>query len=568
MTDIANVSIENTSALPSREPGIITRVAEWASQRCGSILVKETRQALKSKHFLWTYFILLAAVGVTTVLGIALSDFADEDSPVGQNLLMAYLVVLGVPLIVIIPFSAFRSLSREFEDGTIQLVSITTMKPSQIVIGKFASALLQMLVYLSVLAPCIALTYLLKGIGLVHIGWGLGICVSASTCLTVLGLFLAGAIRSRALSVGISVLFAILLGWICWIWCMICEDLVRETSFGDPDLQLFLFIFLSLFGSTAALLLVAAASQISFPSDNRSTGVRLVMFIQQLIFLAVPVVFLQHEYMDEDVFLAWTMVAAHYWLVMGFLMIGESPELSRRVRRSLPRSSLARSFCSLFMPGPGRGFLYALSMLWGCVVSLAVLLHLAPTIVSLIPNRLGAVSTPIAVISNLIRVDQAMAAFALYASAFLAINYLFARKFLHQRIRDWNAGTGPALNLFLGVVGVFGLTLGSLAGYMMLVVNRADYHASQVFNWYWTSVELLNRGPSPDLAWTYLMFPVLVAIVLWAMFLAARELQSQPVPVPQRVLIDRQTPTTSLPAGESIDEIFGKLNQDTAQSDG
>ena len=203
------------------------RLSEW----CSSILVKETRQALKSRQFIWTYLALMICVGVWTVFGLASSR---NQYDAGRDLLAGFWVILGFPLALIIPFSAYRSLSREFEDGTINLISITTMKPYQIVTGKFGSAVLQMLTYLSVLAPCICFTYLLRGISISQIVLGLLICVGGSICLTVLGLFLAGVFRSRTLGVGVSVLFVLFLGWLYYGWCEIIYEIMRFSN-GTTD---------------------------------------------------------------------------------------------------------------------------------------------------------------------------------------------------------------------------------------------------------------------------------------------------------------------------------------------
>ena len=46
---------------------------------------------------------------------------------------------------------------------------------------------------------------------------------------------------------------------------------------------------------------------------------------------------------------------------MGSFMVGERPELSPRVRRSLPASFLGRVFATWFQPGPGTGYLFAVS---------------------------------------------------------------------------------------------------------------------------------------------------------------------------------------------------------------
>ncbi|MEQ8837719.1 MAG: hypothetical protein RID07_13010, partial [Lacipirellulaceae bacterium] len=70
-----------------------------------------------------------------------------------------------------------------------------------------------------------------------------------------------------------------------------------------------------------------------------------------------------------------------YWYLMGTLMTGEWPHLSRRVQRSLPSSLAGRSLFSWFNPGPASGYLFAIAnsgaiVLLGCAV---LLLYSQPT---------------------------------------------------------------------------------------------------------------------------------------------------------------------------------------------
>ena len=64
--------------------------------------------------------------------------------------------MLSVPLVVIVPFGAFRSLAVEQEDRTYELMSITALAPRQIVAGKlapyFAIGFTQLLIVLAAVA--------------------------------------------------------------------------------------------------------------------------------------------------------------------------------------------------------------------------------------------------------------------------------------------------------------------------------------------------------------------------------------------------------------------------------
>ena len=537
------------------------RLSEW----CSSILVKETRQALKSRQFIWTYFVLLVCVGVWTVLGLAV---AYDQYRAGRQLLFGFMVILGFPLGLIIPFGAYRSLAREFEDGTINLISITTMRPYQIVIGKFGSAILQMLIYLSVLAPCICFTYMLRGISLSQILVGLSVGVGGSICLTVLGLFLAGVFRSRALGVGVSVLFVLLLGWLYFCWCALIASFTFSSSdFSGPEFGMVVYLLVALFGSSAALLLVAAASQISFPADNRSTPIRITMFIQQILFFAFAVMVLPMAPMDDYALFALLLVAGHYWLIMGFLMIGESVFVSRRVQRTLPRTFFSRSAFSLFMPGAGRGFLFAVANVWTCAIVFLLIIQFS----SFLTNeavRLELSSRGMGRTQWRMSFELIFQSFVscLFVTWFLALIYLLMRCFDNQKAQ-WSTGVGPTLSLLLGAIFVAILSIGSLIIHLNFVGWRGNNMSPfLVFNWYWATYEIADSGFRGDFlrfgVW-YLLFAFQKIIVIGiAIALASRELLLRPIAVPERVQIETQKPKPSaVPKGESIDEIFGELEK-------
>jgi len=142
--------------------GFWSRVDRWlerGGERLNPILVKESRQALKSKQFFITFTLLLACGWGWSLFGVALLTPGIYYAPSGPFMLIGYSIVLTVPLLLIVPFAAYRSLASEREDGTYELLSITSLSSRQIVTGKLGSAILQMMVYYSALSPCIAFTY-------------------------------------------------------------------------------------------------------------------------------------------------------------------------------------------------------------------------------------------------------------------------------------------------------------------------------------------------------------------------------------------------------------------------
>ncbi|MEM6364189.1 MAG: ABC transporter permease subunit, partial [Planctomycetota bacterium] len=128
------------------------------------ILVKETRQALKSRQFLITFSTLLVAALGWTVAGSLSMMPQIYTTPSAPRMLIGYYVLLAIPMLLIVPLAAYRSLESEIDDGTLELLSITPLSPWQIVLGKLSSACLQMVLYLVTLFPCVAYAYTLRGI--------------------------------------------------------------------------------------------------------------------------------------------------------------------------------------------------------------------------------------------------------------------------------------------------------------------------------------------------------------------------------------------------------------------
>jgi len=354
---------------------------EWLGDRLNPILVKETRQALKSRQFVITFGLLLLCGWGWTIFGVAMMGESAWRGTQGDDMFLGYYVILTFPLLVIVPFGAFRSLACEQEDRTYELMSITTLGPRQIIRGKLGSAVLQMLVYLSAISPCLAFTYMLRGIDFPSILFVLFYTVLASLGLAMIGLFVGTISAQRHWQVVLSVLliaglFLVLWGCITGTYEMLSYG---DVSFSDPNFWLFVAGLLSVFGAYFMLVFYAAAAQITFASDNRSTRLRVTMLAQQVLFTAwMAWGWLSMDTLSWDPMMImpfWIFLGLH-WYAMGSLMIGESPELSPRVKRQLPQSFLGRAFLTWFNPGPGTGYVFAISCLFG-----ALLLGLTPIMI-------------------------------------------------------------------------------------------------------------------------------------------------------------------------------------------
>ena len=581
-TDNIKLAAIPESILTASPSSWLHRFRDWISDRFSSIMVKEARQALKSYQFFITYTIVIVAVAAWTLLmffGDTVSSHSANWDELSKNLFFGYCVILGVPLCLIVPFSAFRSLAREYEDGTIQLISITTMKPYQIVLGKLSTAMLQMAIYLSIIAPCIALTYMLDGISYALIGIVLLIATGGSIFLTILGLLLAGASRSYAIGMGISVFFVLGLGGLYLFWLGLLTEMIHGYGFNSneflrPEGQIAIYGTTACLGSIALVMLAAAAAQISFDSDNRSTTIRIAMLVQMTLFLGL-VAMAASVNANLEVLLVIAVFAGHFWLIAGCMLVSEKLGLSDRVQRTLPKTWFGRSFFSLLLPGPGRGYLFTVSCLIATVLASAAIIM--STNWYAMPSSFSLYSRPFQ--QAWIEALGASAIASLYPLFFLSLVYLWMYLLRrHGRLKTTGA-LGPFIGLLSGILFVSSISI--LAFALWFNFERplgTNYYSSsepsifRCFNWYLAiesiGSDLFSTGSVLRVSNLIFFLPFLIvaaATTLTATLIAIRELRYQPTAAPIRVIeeVERDEAeryaVPAAPAGESIDEIFGAL---------
>ncbi len=497
---------------------------ERAGERLNPILVKEARQALKSRQFVVTFTLLLLCGWGWSLLGIALLSPGVYYAPAGAFMLVGYYFVLAVPLLVVVPFAAFRSLASEREDGTYELLSITALSPRLIVTGKLGSAVLQMIVYYSALSPCLVFTYILRGVDIVSIGLVLFWTFFISVGLSVVGLLFATATRSRSWQVLFSVVFLLALLFAGFLWSTAVVQILAfggSMGYDDPDFWLAMAACFTGYAAFFALFILAAAAQITFVSANRSTRLRVTMAIHQLLWVGWTGYFWL-RFPDDDLFPFAMIFPAIYWAILGALMTGEAPQLSPRARRSLPQSFLGRAFLTWFNPGSGTGYNFAVANLAALAIVLAV--------AGLAAQWMGFEGQP----NDWNWLGFSMMAVS-YVAAYLGVGRLilvFLRRFV------WGGlAMAFVIQVFLAAMGAI---LPFLVQLTALGVSLADeYTLLQTPNWAWTLYAIVDNDLMGRDLVVYLIVPTTAAAVfLVNLILAAREVAAEREQTPQRVLED------------------------------
>src|SRR6516225_41581 len=171
------------------------RLGDWFNP----IVVKEVRQALKSRQFVVTFLLLLLAAWAGSIFGVSyLGESIDYGSP-AVTVYAGFLFALCTATLIVVPFSTFRSIVEERTETTLELLQITALSPVQIVRGKTLSAMVQVLVYYCAIAPFIAFTALLPGFDLVHVTFSLVMLFITALCFSMVALAISAKDRNTTL---------------------------------------------------------------------------------------------------------------------------------------------------------------------------------------------------------------------------------------------------------------------------------------------------------------------------------------------------------------------------------
>ena len=501
------------------------------------ILVKETRQALKSRQFVASFFVVLASCWLVSFGGVALAGPEIYYSAVGGQLLLAYFAVLTFPLTVIVPYSAYRSLAGEQEDNTYDLLSITALSARQIVTGKLWSAAAQMMIYLCAVSPCIAFTYLLRGVDAFTIALLLTLAVVTSLTLSMFALLVGASSRTKQSQLVTSVALVLGLFGVFYVLLIAALGLLDAGVPREPEFWLVVLVAGAMLASTFGLMHAAASAQIAFSSENRATPLRRWMMVQQACLVGgMGSVYFAMEagWRDASGLVSFfVVVAGMYWYFMGALMTSEWPHLSRRVQRSLPQTPVGRSVLGLFNPGPGTGYLFAVANLSSVTFAGLVVVWLTS----------GAPVTS--------RWSGEHAAYLAVIGWGYVVGYLGLGRLVIALLRRWmyvSLSAGSLVHLVLVLAGVgIPLTLQM----SMRTFRNQGYTLLQMTNVPWTMAELFDRGAAAVQAeiLVWIVPGVALLMLLANQPSAAAELQRHRIAPPGRVVEEEQRLRTAVAQG-------------------
>ncbi len=347
------------------------RWKRFLDNRMNPVMVKELRQSVKGKivpGLLMLFLLVLVCIlgGVLLTYDIRTSRHYNA----GSEVFLFFFGVLMFTCLGVIPASAGFRMNRERSDVEVDLLYVSTLKPGEIIRGKFWAAMAIILMIFATCMPFMALTYLLRGIDLPSIFVLLagGLVVAGAFTLVVLLVSVLPMSKIFKTLLGLSMIGGFLLFFSGVI--SISYELLREgigsqlgswSRFWAPALTL-----TGGLGGLAGLCYVLAAACITPPSLNRAMPIRIYLTILWAIWGAVVLIWAISSG-DDDILMAWLIPWIAAINVMFIAAVSERDELGIRVRREIPASFGKRTAAFSFFSGAANGLIWSILM---CLITL------------------------------------------------------------------------------------------------------------------------------------------------------------------------------------------------------
>ncbi|HVE15518.1 MAG TPA: hypothetical protein VNB29_02220, partial [Chthoniobacterales bacterium] len=345
-----------SAPVPSATP-LRSDFPDWLSP----MLVKELRQGMRTRVFVFTFILLQILMTLNVVIGL-LSTSNNLDPGATSAI---FWVMVGLPLLLILPMSGLGALSNERSGNTLELIFLTRLSAWRIVLGKWFAIVAQIALFACAVLPYAVLRYFMGSVNLTDDLLGLLAMLAGAAVLTsiTVGVSPFQTRATRVLStIGIVFLLQFLIPWM--LVMTLKPGVVSGGAGGFPIWQT--GVTLLLFGGVLiVLMLEIAAGKIAPAAENHSAAKRAL----GLGFLFIAIVMIAVGAQPES-----TLYLALICCIPVLIgAVGDPVRLNRGVyrpflRRGVPGRILGR----LFYPGWPAGAIYAVLLLAGFG---ALLLH-------------------------------------------------------------------------------------------------------------------------------------------------------------------------------------------------
>lgn len=276
---------------PPLEPAIDKRDPmprlDDASDRISPIVVKEVRQFVRGREFIYSF-------GACLIVAVAVAFYASADALGGNSTSGAWsfttltlsLAFLGL---AVVPIGAYSALRNERMELTFDLISLTTLSSRRILIGKLLSQGVKLVTLFAVMAPFIAMSFLLGGVDFVTILTTLAMVFLGSMWMAAAALFLSTLHKSRAMSgVMLGALGIVLFLFFNFARTFLLRGVPGLAGpFSSWSSWSSVVIWSAVCLVTMMNLILLAENRLALPTEDRVTSLRIGFLVQFLLIVGL-----------------------------------------------------------------------------------------------------------------------------------------------------------------------------------------------------------------------------------------------------------------------------------------
>ncbi|MGB0951841.1 MAG: ABC transporter permease [Planctomycetota bacterium] len=329
------------------------RIAEHTNP----ILIKEVRQAVRGRFFR-VCFLLTLAVALFAAISMMpmLSERPHQRTENGPQFFFVFHLIFMGAAFLMVPMQANRSMASERDDKTFDALITSGLKPAQIILGKWLSSGMLLLLFLSAFAPFLAISFTLFGLDVLVSAVFLAFTLSISMSLNLAGIFAACVGKSRAFQTMLLALLALCGLLSLAIWGTVNASALFESSgaffwiFGVEDFLLPAGLTLLALGILNYWLYGACIATITHREENGLLRMRWACLLMSVV-SAITIFMLWTSHVDISITGQHTVMA---YVILAFLnvpLLTESDYIGVRCRHQIQSGKWQRPFAWMFLPG-------------------------------------------------------------------------------------------------------------------------------------------------------------------------------------------------------------------------
>lgn len=342
----------------------VTHLTDF-SDRFSPMLVKELRQGLRAKTFLAVFLSLQVFLAVMMFSATATSS-SDQVGNLVSGIIFGF---FALAVLLVQPLRGISALSSEVKSNTLDMMALTRLSSTKIVMGKWVAIVSQTALLLSTIIPYLILRYFFGGMNLIGELVMLALLFLTSIALTAVTVGLSGCssviIRSLLPIFGLPTLL--------WTLLMMMSFGMRGTGFseffslGDGESRIAVAAYVVGIAYVGVSMLSLGASLIAPAAENHSIWRRL--FALAAILVIIPLSWFDLIESGWHTLMVFTIVAPAIVIALS----ESAPLVSTVCEPFVKRGALGKAVGLFFYPVWQSGILF--SVLLGLLGLAAIFVH-------------------------------------------------------------------------------------------------------------------------------------------------------------------------------------------------